>query len=302
MGMEAKAGPLGEAIEWFLDHLSVEKGASVNTLAAYRNDLLLAAGHFGKAGISSWSTLVENDVVGYESSLAVGIARSTAQRRLSSLRSFLKFMKSRNVGPSADLPGTGGFRKAKSLPKALSLEQMLAMLDAPDLSSASGLRDRALMEMIYGAGLRVSEAVSLKMEELDIENSAIRVTGKRGKTRWIPVPNQSLEWVIRYLRDARPSLAKRASNLILLSDRGLALLRQTAYKKVEEYAKKAGIEGGVSPHVLRHTYAVHLIHGGADLRAVQELLGHESIATTQIYTQLDLGEVKRRYRAAHPRR
>ena len=300
--MEAQAGPLSEAIEWFLDHLRVEKGASPHTIAAYRNDLSMAGQYFANLGMSSWTSLAETEIVRYEASLATGIARSTAQRRLSSLRSFLKFLKSRNVGPNSDLPGTGGFKKPKSLPKALSLEQMLAMLDAADDSTASGLRDRALLELIYGAGLRVSEAVALKLEELDLENAAIRVTGKRGKTRWIPVPIQTMTWIQRYLEASRPNLTTRATDLVILSDRGLPLLRQTAYKKVEQYAKRAGIEGGVSPHVLRHTYAVHLLHGGADLRAVQELLGHESIATTQIYTQLDLDEVKKRYRAAHPRK
>jgi integrase/recombinase XerD len=300
--MEEKAGPLSEAVEWFLDHLTAEKGVSANTIVAYRNDLELAGSFFSKLAINSWSSLSEAEIVRYEASLAVGIARSTAQRRLSSLRSFLKFLKSRNVGPPADLPGTGGFKRGRSLPKALSLDQMLQVLDAADPSTAFGLRDRALMELIYGAGLRVSEAVTLKMEELDVENAAIRITGKRGKTRWIPVPEQTMAWVERYLRDGRQSLVRSATNLVLLSDRGLALIRQTAYKKIEQYALRAGITGGVSPHVLRHTYAVHLLQGGADLRAVQELLGHESIATTQIYTQLDLDEVKKRYRAAHPRK
>jgi integrase/recombinase XerD len=300
--METQTGPLGEAVEWFLDHLAVEKGASGHTLTAYRNDLGIAGTFFAQLGLSSWASLAEPELARYEASLAKGIARSTAQRRLSSLRSFLKFLKSRNVGPNSDLPGTGGFKKPKSLPKALAHDQMLAMLEAADASTVAGLRDRALMELIYGAGLRVSEAVALKIEELDIENAAIRVTGKRGKTRWIPVPRQTMNWLKRYLESARPQLVSRATDLVILSNRGLPLLRQTAYKKIEQYASRAGIEGGVSPHVLRHTYAVHLLQGGADLRAVQELLGHESIATTQIYTNLDLDEVKKRYRAAHPRR
>lgn len=299
--MEAKNNSLTEPVEWFLDHLRVEKGASLHTVSAYTNDLKQSIAYFESLGLSRWAELDDPLVVQYESALAIGISQSTAQRRLSSLRSFLKFLKRRGVGPSADLPSTGGFKKKKALPKALGLDQMLKMLEGPDTSTAVGMRDRALMEIIYGAGLRVSEAVELKMQELDLDNEALRVTGKRGKTRWVPIPHETLVWVRRYLESARPSLVKKATSLVFLSDRGLPLIRQTAYKKMETYARRAGIEEGVGPHTLRHTYAVHLLKGGADLRAVQELLGHESIATTQVYTQLDLDEVKKRYRQAHPR-
>lgn len=300
MGVEAKSS-LVEPIEWFLDFLQMEKGASMHTVAAYKNDLGQTAKYFEKIGLDNWRQLEEIQIVQFESALAVDISQATAQRRLSSLRSFLKFLKRRNIGPNTDLPSTGGYRKKKVLPKALSLDQMLKMLDSADASNAPGLRDRALMEVVYGAGLRVSEAVQLAMDELDLENGALRITGKRGKTRWVPFPEVTLSWVRRYLSSSRPELVKKASRLVFLSDRGLPLLRQTVYKKMEAYAKRAGIEENVSPHTLRHTYAVHLLKGGADLRAVQELLGHESIATTQVYTHLDTDEVRKRYRSAHPR-
>jgi integrase/recombinase XerD len=158
------------------------------------------------------------------------------------------------------------------------------------------------MELIYGAGLRITETVTLTMAEIDLTESAARLTGKRGKTRWVPLPSLTKEWVIRYVEYARPKLVKRPTALLFVSDTGRPLLRQTAYKILEKYAVAAGIEQDVSPHTLRHTYAVHLLKGGADLRAVQELLGHESIATTQIYTHLDLTEVQKKYQAAHPRR
>jgi integrase/recombinase XerD len=169
------------------------------------------------------------------------------------------------------------------------------------VSKPQGLRDRAILELIYGAGLRVSEAVTLNISEIDLAESAVRLTGKRGKTRWAPLPDETKDWLVRYLAEARPHLAKRASGLMFLSDTGRPLLRQTVYKKLESFAHLAGLEHGVSPHTLRHTYAVHLLKGGADLRAVQELLGHESISTTQIYTNLDLGEVQKKYLSAHPR-
>ncbi len=290
-----------ESIEWFLDHLKVERGASPHTLSAYSNDLHLAASFFGKRGISRWDELTASALFSYESSLGPPVAKTTAQRRLSSLRSFLKFLKRNDAGPEADLPSTGGFKRPKTLPKALARDQLEAVLGAADLSKPSGLRDRAVMELIYGAGLRVSEAVGIEREAVDLQGGAIRVTGKRGKTRWVPLPAQTVHWLRLYVQDARPRLAKKPTSLLIVSDHGKALRREQVYVTLERLARLAGIAHHVGPHVLRHTYAVHLLKGGADLRAVQELLGHESIATTQIYTQLDMDEVRRRYRSAHPR-
>lgn len=301
MGVEAKVDTVDEFVEWFLDHLQVQRGASVHTIEAYRNDLIHAKAQFEKSGLD-WVSLTSAEIARFQTTLGRPLAPATAQRRMSSLRSFLRFLKKHGSGPSMDLPSTGGYRRAKTLPKALGQDQLEALLSAPDIATAVGLRDRALLELIYGAGLRISEAVELSIQDLDLDNGAVRVTGKRGKTRWVPLPGQTANWLVRYLESARPLLVRRASSRVFLSARGLHLRRTTAGLNLQGYARKAGIEKGVSPHALRHTYAVHLLKGGADLRAVQELLGHESIATTQIYTQLDLEEVKRKYRAAHPRR
>lgn len=292
---------LEEPVEWFLDHLKVERGASPHTISAYQGDLSLAATFFAARGIEEWQEVDAEGLVAYESSLGPPLARTTAQRRLSSLRSFLKFLKRNGNGPRTDLPSTGGFRKAKLLPKALAPAQLNALLDAADLSQTSGLRDRALMELVYGAGLRISEAVDLPLSQIDLSAGQIRVTGKRGKTRIVPLPEGTKAWIARYLAEARPRLAKRPLANLVVSDTGRPMLRQTAYDRLERYSRLAGLEG-VSPHTLRHTYAVHLLRGGADLRAVQELLGHESVATTQVYTGLDLEEVRARYDRAHPRR
>jgi len=301
MEAENSRHSLGEEIEWFVDHLRVERGASEHTTLAYNSDLEKAAEFFHGLGLESWKAIDAQHLLRYESSLGPGIARTTAQRRMSALRSFLKFLKRNNVGPAADLPTTGGVRKAKTLPKALPLEQMQNLLGIPDLTKPNGIRDRALMELIYGAGLRVSEAVELEMSNLRLEERHVRVLGKRGKIRQVPLPTETVAWMNRYLSDARPHLAKRANARVFLSDRGLNLLRQTAYDILEKYAQRAGLPDGTSPHTLRHTYAVHLLKGGADLRAVQELLGHASIATTQVYTQLDMEEVREKYKKAHPR-
>ncbi|MBI3721926.1 MAG: tyrosine-type recombinase/integrase [Fimbriimonas ginsengisoli] len=220
---------------------------------------------------------------------------------MSALRSFLKFLKGHGEGPGGDLPASTGFHRPKTLPKALSRADLEALLGAADVTTPTGLRDRALLELIYGAGLRVSEAIELDRQSLDLEHGMVRVTGKRGKTRMVPLPQGTVDWLARYLESARPLLARRASSRVILGARVAAFSRQSAYAVLARCARRAGLPPGISPHTLRHTYAVHLLKGGADLRAVQELLGHESIATTQIYTHLDLDEVRRKYRKAHPR-
>lgn len=300
--MSNEPSPLELPVEWFLDHLKVERAASEHTFLAYANDLRHAMDFFHALGVQDWKSLTPQLLLRYQTSLGPPMATTSAQRRMSALRSFLKFLKKQGEGPRADLPSSAGFKKPKVLPKALPFDKLEALLSVPDTSKPSGLRDRTIMELIYGAGLRVSEAVTLTMGEIDFQEGAVRLTGKRGKTRWVPLPAQTKTWLSSYIANGRPRLVKRPTGLLLVSDTGKPLLRQTAYKKLEHFAKLAGIETGVSPHTLRHTYAVHLLKGGADLRAVQELLGHESIATTQIYTQLDLSEVQKKYQAAHPRR
>lgn len=289
-----------EAVAWFLDHLKHERGASPHTIAAYAGDLGAATTFFQSKAVTAWPEIEGAHLLAFETSLA-GVARSTAQRRLSSLRSLLKFLKKNGVGPATDLPSTGGLKKPKLIPKALTADRLAQLLEVPDLATASGLRDRTMIELIYGAGLRISEAVGLTFAELNLDEAVVRITGKRSKTRLVPLPNQTVGWLRRYLQDARPKLVIRPLEVILVSDTGRHLLRQRAYARLREISVEAGLPATVSPHQLRHTYAVHLLKGGADLRAVQELLGHESVATTQIYTQLDLDEARSRYRAAHPR-
>lgn len=305
--METQELAWAEPVEWFLDYLRNERGASAHTVAAYRNDLAQAARYFfaGELGVHSWPELTPLLVSRFASTLGPPLAAATAQRRISALRSLLKFLKKNGEGPAMDLPSTGGFKKPKLLPKALPTANLTALLESVDLGSAEGLRDRALMELIYGAGLRVSEAINLRIGEIDLIESALRVTGKRGKTRWVPLPSQTVAWIRRYLENARPLLAARGrtpSDMLILSDRGRTMARQTVDARIAAYARKAGIDHRVSPHTLRHTYAVDLLQGGADLRAVQELLGHESIATTQVYTHLDLTQVRAAYEKSHPRR
>lgn len=296
--MEAKVDPV-VMVENFLDHLSVTKGASGHTISAYRSDLVQALANFESNGMGDWRELTDDHLLKYESTLA-SVSPRTAQRRLSAVRSMLKYL---NVtyGTVIEMPPTRQFRTPKQVPKALPLEKVLALLAAPDLNEPAGLRDRALMEMLYGCGLRISEAVELPTGALDWNTAAIMVTGKREKTRWVPVPKGCMPWLEQYWREGRPALAKRPVNRFILSNRGLAMRRTTAAARLLQHAHAVGLSHA-TPHMLRHSYAVHLLLGGAGLRTVQELLGHESIATTQVYTQLDLEVVKRHYESAHPRR
>jgi len=301
MAGKEESQELFEPIEWYLDYLLAERGASPHTGAAYRTDLMAAAERLASYGLKRWEDLTPKDLLKYEASLGPPLAQTTAQRKLSALRSFLKFLRKNGSEVSVDLPATGGFKKKKVLPKALTKERLEVLLNAPKISTAQGLRDRVLMELIYGAGLRVTEAVELPLATLDLEEATLRITGKRGKTRLVPLPAGTVEWLRTYLRDGRPSFTKKPIPYVLVSDRGKKLLRQTAYDILEKHQKAAGLSEDISPHTLRHTYAVHMLQGGADLRVVQELLGHESVATTQVYTQMDLSEVRRRYERAHPR-
>lgn len=303
--MEAQeVGDLFRAAEPFFDFLTFEKGASEHTVAAYRNDLRHFVQFALAIGVHQWHALTSEHFGRYEATLGPPTARTTAMRRLSSLRSFLKFLRRR--GSDVQLPETGSFKRPKRLPKALTYEQINTMLQGfPD--DTIGNRDRALIELLYGAGLRISEALSLEIADLhrgdDPDDVWVRITGKREKTRLVPVPSESAKSVFAYIQAARPALfnPQKPCSRVILNHHGRPLLRQNAYKIVVEAARRAGVERLPSPHTLRHSFAVHLIQGGADLRAVQELLGHESLETTQIYTQLDLAEIQARYLKAHPR-
>jgi integrase/recombinase XerD len=300
MDLETKGFDNG--IEWYLDALKFERGASEHTLAAYGRDLQFAAAYFGKRGRMGWNELGAEDLSVFVTAAKNGVAISTARRRVSALRSLLKFLKKNGQGPKVDLPSAGGMRLPKRVPKALTMDVLERLLNSPDLSEATGIRDRTLMELVYGTGLRASEVVGLRVEEIELDQAAFRVTGKRGKTRWVPIPMHTTPWLERYLTEARPKLVKTGVAEVFVGARGRKLSRQSAYAILDFHRRNVGIATEVSPHTLRHTYAVHLIQGGADLRVVQELLGHASISTTQVYTQLDMEHVQRVYESAHPRK
>ncbi len=286
-------------MEEFLDALRVDRGASENTVLAYRTDLLGFIEFIEAKGVGTWPEVTLPILVEYEGSLGPPMATATARRRLSALRSLIKWLGKRE-GVQLPRPEMNRRTVRRPVPKALEYEDLKRLFDTVDLSTPAGLRDRTVLEMLYGLGLRVSEAIQLEGRQILWRESALNVKGKGEKHRWIPIPEGTLGWMVRYEREARPQLVKKPRDEFIVSNRGLQLRRTTVFATLNDMCVKAGLKH-VSPHDLRHTYAVHLLRGGADLRAVQELLGHASISTTQIYTQLDLAEIEKRYRSAHPR-
>ncbi|RYG88625.1 hypothetical protein EON77_00370 [bacterium] len=294
-------GELEDAVEAFLDHLRADRGASSHTLAAYANDLTALAASLRAGGLQSWEALGADDLAIVDRHLADLPSQRSAMRRSSALRSFLKFLRRQGVAIGVELPEGTSFRPGKSLPKALDAVSVETLL-AGEPETPTLRRDLALFALVYGAGLRISEAVELPVRAFSIEERTVRVRGKGEKTRVIPLPLPCAQEIETYLREVRPVLAVKPTERLFVADRGGDLGRQRAYAILARLAASKGVSGRFGPHALRHSYAVHLLNGGADLRAVQELLGHESIATTQIYTALQMDEVQRRYDAAHPRR
>lgn len=289
-----------EDVEWFLDHLAVEKGASPHTVSNYRRDLKSVVEVLGASHLTVWADLTNRHLALLDPWLDSATSTRTAQRRVSALRSFLRFLKRQGIKITVDLPSTAGFKTPKRLPKALPAPVLAQMIET-DQEDPTGKRNQALVALLFGCGLRITEAIELSIRDYDQETRAIRVVGKRQKVRVVPVPEEVHTIIQNYLLRGRPELQKRATDQLLLSARGNKLSRQVAYDIVNELAKTSGKHQPTGPHTLRHSYAVTLLKGGADLRVVQELLGHASVATTQVYTQLEDEAVSQNYRRAHPR-
>lgn len=301
--MEAKGSrsALGIDIDRFLDFMESERACSVHTLDAYRRDLAFAESWMDENGYKSWDQFDADAAFGIRQDLSAKYAYSTVNRKICAVRMLLKYL-ARFRGEDYKWPTTGGGRIPRKLPKSLPWEKVRNLLEAPDTETPGGLRLRALLELLYGGGLRVSEACELKHSDIRWESSAMRILGKRQKVRWVPLPEETLKWLRRYIEEGRGRPAKGHENFVFLDRAGRRLTRQAAYNMVSRHSRAHGISASLSPHVLRHSYAVHLLRGGADLRAVQELLGHSSIDTTQIYTELDLRDVRRVYDSSHPRK
>ena len=288
-------------IDNFIDVLWLEKGLSKNTLSAYRHDI---------SSFSDWYkgvSLLEVqrvDLLDYLSQrLKDGYSSRSTARSLSSLRAFyshitVKHNLKENPTSRVDSPKLG-----RSLPKTLSEDEVEKLISSPDIEDHIGLRDRAMLELIYACGLRVSELISLDMLNLNLRQGVIRVIGKGEKERLVPMGEEALDWVQRYINKGRPYLLKEDNKVseLFLSKRGKSMTRQTFWYRIKEYANKASINKDLSPHTLRHAFATHLINHGADLRTVQLLLGHSSLSTTQIYTEVARHRMKELHNEHHPR-
>lgn len=289
------------ALSRYLRQLTIERGLSKHTLAAYRRDLDGYVALLARRGQHDVAALSAADVEAFHASLAErGLAASSVARQLSAVRGFHRFLVEERL---ADADVASDHRPPKlpmALPKAVSVTQMQAMLDAVGGDDAVGLRDRALLEMLYSTGARVSEAIGIDVD--DMHGELVRVTGKGGKQRLVPVGSYARAALDAYLVRARPLLAARgkADPALFLGARGARLSRQSVWLVIQRVADVAGV-ANVSPHTFRHSFATHLLEGGADVRVVQELLGHSSVATTQRYTHVTADTLRDMYTAAHPR-
>ena len=287
-----------------LEHLSVERGLSANTLAAYRRDLARYRVFLDKRGRANLTAIERADISAFLASLQDGAA-SSAARTMSAVRGLHRFALTEGwvgVDVTDEVPPP---QVPMRLPKALALDDVERLLAATDVDEPLALRDRALLEFLYSTGARVSEAVMLDVDDIDREDRTVILDGKGGKQRLVPVGSYACRAVDDYLVRLRPELARKAKSAkagaLFLNARGGRLTRQGAWLVLGAVAERAGLAGRVSPHTLRHSFATHLLDGGADIRTVQELLGHSSATTTQIYTRVTVDRLREVYATSHPR-
>jgi integrase/recombinase XerD len=289
-------------IDVYLDHLRVERGLADRTVAAYGSDLARFAAHAEEGGVEGADEVTTSVVSTYLIRLGrEGLGARSAVRHLSSVRGFCRFLVRERVLEAdpcglIDRPRTG-----RRLPDALSLEEVIRLLEAPGTDSPIGRRDRAMLHVMYAAGLRVSELVRLELGDVDRRRGVVRAFGKGNKRRLVPVGEVALAVLEAYLADRALHKHAARSSFLFLSPRGGAITRQAFFKRVKIHARTAGIRKNVSPHKLRHSFATHLLQGGADLRSVQAMLGHADISTTEVYTHVASDHVRRAYDKAHPR-
>jgi integrase/recombinase XerD len=296
-------------IERFLDHLAAERGLSPNTLSAYRRDLARYGTFLHDRGIDDAASAHEDDVAAFVAHLSSArhgddkpYRSSSVARAIAAVRSLHRFLV--GEGDGVDDPAAGVIRPRvpRTLPRPLTVDEVGRILASPTGGTPIALRDSAMLETLYGAGVRVSELASLDVDDLDLEEGSVRVMGKGSKERLVPLGSYARDALGAYLTKGRPSLASRWSRAALfLNHRGGRLTRQGCDRILRGHVRRAGVKKRVSPHTLRHSFATHLLEGGADVRVVQELLGHASVATTQIYTLVTEQHLREVYFSAHPR-
>ena len=298
-----------EEIESFLNYLTVEKGFSGNTRVAYQNDLNQLSEFAGEAAtrsgvVPSWAGFDRQAMLGYMLNLKErGYVPATVARKVAAARSFFGFLIAEGIIKADPTENMSSPSVGKALPKPITISQVRHLLEQPTkIDTPEAKRDSAMLQLLYASGMRISELVALNLGDVDTEGGFVRCFGKGHKERIVPIHEQAAKTVKQYTEEVRPQLA-HGKNVpaLFLNARGERLTRQGFWQKLKEYAKTAELDVKISPHTLRHSFATHMLSGGADLRSVQELLGHANIATTQVYTHLTTEHIRRAYEKSHPR-
>ena len=287
----------------YLHYLQVERGLSENTIASYGIDLKLFLEYLRENEIPSFKQVNKEVIVNYmQAEKNNNKANSSILRSVSSLRKFFQYLAQEKIIEKDPMLLIDTPKKKQHLPQVLTKEEVEKLLHSPNTGQVLGLRDRAMLELMYATGLRISEIINLKLEDLHLTMGTLQTLGKGHKERIVPVGDEAIKWINRYLEEARPKLLKqKLSNYLFLNFHGNNLTRQGVWKNLKAEVRKAGIQKNITPHTLRHSFATHILENGADLRIVQELLGHADISTTQIYTHLSNKQLADIYNRAHPR-
>ena len=309
--MSPRSGPpveippaMEESIRDFVTSLALERGRSPKTVEAYESDLSQAAVFLAKQGRTDWKRVTRDDATAWAQNLSDRkLASSSAARKLSALRMFARYLVHDGVRADDFTELVVGPKLQRKLPGTLTLEEIGKILAAPTGEDAFGLRDRGILELFYSSGLRVSELCELTLQQVDLDHGFVRVMGKGSKERVVPLGDQAIRAIQAYLASGRPHFVKtKTGSQFFLSNRGTAISRKTVWLMVKTHTRRAGIIKTVKPHLLRHAFATHLLSGGADLRAIQEMLGHADIGTTQIYTAVESTRLLDHHAKFHPRK
>ena len=298
-----KCGAMKEYLEKFLDYITVERGLALNTVISYRHDLAQFISFLEGTGVKDLNSVNREHLSQYLASLhEKGLATRSRNRHLAAIRSFYKYLLREKIADSNPAAQMESSQIKKKLPQVLSPDEVEKLLEQPDVSTALGQRDRAMLELLYATGLRVTELVRMTMEQLNLEVGYVLTLGKGHKERIIPITENAMDALEDYIEHGREMLLKgRDSNYLFVNRSGKPITRQGFWKILQRYAQKAGINKHISPHTLRHSFATHLLEHGADLRSVQMMLGHSDISTTQIYTHVAREQLKKVHRRHHPR-
>lgn len=288
----------------YLAHIKLERNLSKNTIASYRNDIAAFNSLLKDCAVDDPSKISSEHISKFFKTLKdLGLSNTSAARYFSSLKGFFLYLSKNNYIVKNPIDKISAPKLSKKLPEVLTVNEIESILSKPKLNDKLGLRDKAILELFYACGTRVSELINIKTADLFLKEEVIRVFGKGSKERLIPIGSSAIKWIEEYLKKSRPLLLKKlkSEGFVFLNSRGSKLSRMGIWKIIDRYVKEAKIKKAVHPHTFRHSFATHLLEGGADLRAVQEMLGHADISTTQIYTHIDRDYIKQVHKQFHPR-